>query len=225
MENIAKNSEMTVIEKLFNNLDKIKGNLSLAHNRLNKLSEKAGVRQYETEKKTDEIKEIGNNHLQITSELIKDIEKNVLDILDRVYELEQLISFETAKLAKEKGFNIPTRGFIEPKYHDTLEFIDDTCLYVYDGYSPIKEHHQILEEGWYLAPTQSLLQRWLREVHNINVESNYLPNIQKYGCLYIPMTGKAKRSDIKFVHKFYYDTYEEALEIGLYQALLFVKKS
>lgn len=199
MENKAKNSEMTFIEKLFNNLDKIKGNLSLAHNRLNKLSEKAGVRQYETEKKTDEIKETIIN--------------------------DQLISFETAKLAKEKGFNIPTRGFIEPKYHDTLEFIDDTCLYVYDGYSPIKEHHQILEEGWYLAPTQSLLQRWLREVHNINVESNYLPNIQKYGCLYIPMTGKAKRSDIKFVHKFYYDTYEEALEIGLYQALLFVKKS
>ncbi len=199
MENKAKNSEMTFIEKLFNNLDKIKGNLSLAHNRLNKLSEKAGVRQYETEKKTDEIKETIMN--------------------------DQLISFETAKLAKEKGFNIPTRGFIEPKYHDTLEFIDDTCLYVYDGYSPIKEHHQILEEGWYLAPTQSLLQRWLREVHNINVESNYLPNIQKYGCLYIPMTGKAKRSDIKFVHKFYYDTYEEALEIGLYQALLFVKKS
>ena len=199
MENKAKNSEMTFIEKLFNNLDKIKGNLSLAHNRLNKLSEKAGVRQYETEKKTDEIKETIMN--------------------------DQLISFETAKLAKEKGFNIPTRGFIEPKYHDTIEFIDDTCLYVYDGYSPIKEHHQILEEGWYLAPTQSLLQRWLREVHNINVESNYLPNIQKYGCLYIPMTGKAKRSDIKFVHKFYYDTYEEALEIGLYQALLFVKKS
>ena len=199
MENRAKNSEKTFIEKLFNNLDKIKGNLSLAHNRLNKLSEKAGVRQYETEKKTDEIKETIMN--------------------------DQLISFETAKLAKEKGFNIPTRGFIEPKYHDTIEFIDDTCLYVYDGYSPIKEHHQILEEGWYLAPTQSLLQRWLREVHNINVESNYLPNIQKYGCLYIPMTGKAKRSDIKFVHKFYYDTYEEALEIGLYQALLFVKKS
>ena len=62
-------------------------------------------------------------------------------------------------------------------------------------------------------------------VERSNVESNYLPNIQKYGCLYIPMTGKAKRSDIKFVHKFYYDTYEEALEIGLYQALLFVKKS
>ena len=199
MENKAKNSEMTFIEKLFNNLDKIKGNLSLAHNRLNKLSEKAGVRQYETEKKTDEIKETIMN--------------------------DQLISFETAKLAKEKGFNIPTRGFIAPKYHDTLEFIDDTCLYVYDGYSPINEHHQILEVAWYLAPTQSLLQRWLREVHNINVESNYLPNIQKYGCLYIPMTGKAKRSDIKFVHKFYYDTYEEALEIGLYQALLFVKKS
>jgi hypothetical protein len=44
MENIEKTSELTVIEKLFNNLDKINGNLSLTHNRLNKLSEKAGVR-------------------------------------------------------------------------------------------------------------------------------------------------------------------------------------
>jgi hypothetical protein len=68
-----------------------------------------------------------------------------------------------------------------------------------------------------------LLQRWLREVHKINVESNYLPNIQKYGCLYIPMTGKASINDLKHVNRERYNSYEEALEIGLFKALELIK--
>lgn len=76
------------------------------------------------------------------------------------------------------------------------------------------------------------LQQWLREVYNINVESNYLPNISKYRSLYKPMNIKA--SDFKTakdwynaVDKYYgktnYDTYEEALESGLLEALKLIK--
>jgi len=127
---------------------------------------------------------------------------------------EQLISWETAKLAKEKGFNIPCRGFIEPKYNDTLEFIDDTCLYVYDGFKPLKEHHEVLDENWYLAPTQSLLQKWLREVHNIFVGVIWLDTLTDIHVYQISTVGNATRPYSKF-----YNSYEEALEEGLLEAL------
>ena len=73
------------------------------------------------------------------------------------------------------------------------------------------------------------LQKWLREVHKINVESNYLPNVEKYKCLFIPMTlkkpseystpGTAFTSRFNYLGKENYNTYEEALEIGLQEAL------
>ena len=59
-------------------------------------------------------------------------------------------------------------------------------------------------------PTQSLLQKWLRDEHDIIVEvhSQYMPNsTYKYG--------------VKVKHEFYdsFDTYEEALEMGLKEGL------
>ena len=118
------------------------------------------------------------------------------------------ITFETAKLSKEKEFNEICDSHFE----------EDGGAY--DSYGLTfkpndKQEHEIL----YARPTQSLLQRWLREVHKINVESNYLPNIQKYSCLYIPMTGKASIKDINYVSKIRFNTYEEALEKGLQEAL------
>ena len=54
---------------------------------------------------------------------------------------EEICTYEVAKLAKEKGFDVPT-----PKnYRHERE---ETCN----------------------APTQSLLQRWLREEKNIHIE-------------------------------------------------------
>ncbi len=55
---------------------------------------------------------------------------------------DELVSFETAKLAKEKGFDISTS--IVNLTVGTGEVIS--------------------------IPTQSLLQRWLREVHNYNIQ-------------------------------------------------------
>jgi hypothetical protein len=134
---------------------------------------------------------------------------------------EQLITFDTAKLAKEKRFNIPTRHF----YAD-ISWKDEQIYYCNNVGYPEYTNDMGNDHGFgdiTLIPTQSLLQKWLREIHHINVESNYLPNIQKYGCLYIPMSGKAKYSDIKYVNKKYYNTYEQALEVGLQEALKLIK--
>ena len=72
---------------------------------------------------------------------------------------EQLITFETAKLAydiKLNGYNSIFPGF---NYNENGEL---------KGYS-----------DKYVAPTQSLLQRWLREKHNIDVLI-YKPDIGEY---------------------------------------------
>ena len=64
---------------------------------------------------------------------------------------EQLISFSTAKLAKEKGFD----------NYDVANYYREGINYALNnsGTSTIKE------VGNYPAPTQSLLQKWLREKH------------------------------------------------------------
>ena len=67
----------------------------------------------------------------------------------------------------------------------------------------------------------SLLAKWLREEHNIHVTSKYDIVLEKgYGyTLYFFMKDRDS-----FVNKelisYIYKTYEEAYEIGLYQALL-----
>ena len=88
------------------------------------------------------------------------------------------------------------------------------------------------EKGFRVAEknrlTQSLLQKWFREIHMINVESNYLSNIKKYRSIFKPMSIIPKTyTSIKdladalnpYYGRIGYDTYEEALEEGLKNAL------
>lgn len=67
---------------------------------------------------------------------------------------ETLISLETAELANKKGFDIP-------------------CIYYYSqkgilSGDPIKGYRKLMHKET-AAPTQSLLQKWLREKYNIIV--------------------------------------------------------
>lgn len=112
---------------------------------------------------------------------------------------DQLISFETAKLAKEKGFNEPV-------------------IYIYDQHANLFDHRMSLndlsmnsdEEFIYAAPTQSLLQKWLRDVHNIIVAPDK-DDEEKY---FLHVTGLGMWGN--------YKTWEETLEIGLENALKLV---
>jgi len=117
---------------------------------------------------------------------------------------EELISFETAKLAKEKGFN-------EPQFND---YLNEQL----EKYTSKSTHEQCIEE-YYLAPTQGLLQKWLRDIYNIDVEAPlvYRLNTRKYQVRIYRHNTKIILSTFH-----YYNTYEEALEEGLYQALLLV---
>ena len=127
---------------------------------------------------------------------------------------EELISFETAKLAKKKGFELN-------KY---LSIDDENPRNLNSNFNP--RNYQ----PWYFDLTQSLLQKWLREVHGIYVNSDHDLNPKGDGILYhtnwgyinAPTTGPRNtryRTGGGYSENEEFKTYEEALEVGLQEAL------
>ena len=127
---------------------------------------------------------------------------------------ETLITFETAKLAKEKGFDIQVLDFWakgkKPYISQGLEYMSE-CYTKSNWNNGQGSYPTKAEEVCCSAPTQSLLQKWLREVHNINVY-----------CVPTEIDETKWYNNIASSYKVYTGTYEEALEEGLYQALLLV---
>ena len=78
---------------------------------------------------------------------------------------EELISYETAKLAKEKGFNWP----VVSSYNDEGDTFCKTKPHDWN----IKRTAALKKNPYCSAPTQSLLQKWLREIHNLQININY----------------------------------------------------
>ena len=93
---------------------------------------------------------------------------------------DTLITFETAKLAKDKGFDL----YCEKQYYKCGK------LSGFTGYDFMKKHHKNSAihnithkdyegnnfenyESYCTAPTQSLLRKWIREVHNIDINIIY----------------------------------------------------
>lgn len=139
---------------------------------------------------------------------------------------DALIGFEVAKLAKEKGFNLnsqayygcddPSSGFVKPNQLFLREWENWTNFGNED--SP--------QEGTavYSAPTQSLLQRWLREEHGliISIEPTFTyaltTNVGYYA--YVKKVNKEINTlEYLYLDIYFSATYEESLEIGLLEAL------
>lgn len=119
---------------------------------------------------------------------------------------EQLINYSTAKLAKEKGFNLPTNY-----YYDKigLEKGDGDCEFIYLNHNAF--------DGLYSAPTQTELQKWLREIHNIIVYA--IPSIEdrkKWYC-------RAQNNESHYIKVDGLDSYEKAIEAGLIAGLTLIK--
>jgi len=119
---------------------------------------------------------------------------------------EQLITFETAKLAKEKQFEES----------------------VSNAYTKEGNLWKGNDKRVYLAPTQSLLQKWLREVHNIHVNpqpyhesADHTNDITGY---YMGDIEHGARGKVLWIGDDNYSTYEEALEAGLLKALKEINK-
>jgi hypothetical protein len=76
-------------------------------------------------------------------------------------------------------------------------------------YGPDYQNNDYENSINYEAATQSLLQRWLREVYNIHVWPKY--GEKGYFCI----VGKSDMDEIEG----WWEKYEEALEAGLFNAL------
>jgi len=115
---------------------------------------------------------------------------------------DQLISFETAKLAKERGFD----------YN------------IYGGYTDYNEDGDLLDEvdeRWYKqilypAPTQSLLQKWLRDEHKIHISILPVNYLRTNVFRFVAQIETMKYLDrTKAKHKTYEEAMDKALEEGL----------
>ncbi|MFZ2486965.1 MAG: hypothetical protein WAZ19_02490 [Anaerolineae bacterium] len=126
---------------------------------------------------------------------------------------ESRISFNTTTLAKEKGFNLDCDRYYQDSPRAGSFAINNI------NNSLIDELHK--EDPncviYYACPTQSLLQKWMREVHNIHIVVD-LPWIKNgWEATIIDLLTGNKFLTIREYNK--YHTYEEVLEEGLYQAL------
>ena len=125
---------------------------------------------------------------------------------------EQLITFETAKLAKEKGFFQETNRLEIPYYNYKGEFKGDVSDWRIRKYIRGEDTSDI---EFVFAPTQSLLAKWLREEHNIIVLVDY-EGIDGYYYKFYSYKEGNKNYDASGKN---YNTYEDAYEIGLQEAL------
>jgi|AntRauTorckE6833_2_1112554.scaffolds.fasta_scaffold00137_24 hypothetical protein len=147
---------------------------------------------------------------------------------------EQIVTFGTAKLAKKKGF-------IEPDRDNHRAYSEDGELgSIFDSNKP----HNIT------APTQALLQKWLRDEHGIDINAIAygIENREKslategtrkirgaiwpgkyiYDKKYIWIIGEFDiddilNGDLKVKKDIIFDTHEEAFEEGLQKALKTIK--
>ena len=133
---------------------------------------------------------------------------------------DEIVSFETAMLLKEKGFNEPCSYYYENNELYKL------CYYQGDGTgfvcnnSPISDRLSC-EEMQCTAPTQSLAQKWLRESRSITFNANsHSNNGEIIYVVTIKVISSNKYIDFNVMmdtsnKAIMFDNYEEAIESGL----------
>lgn len=117
---------------------------------------------------------------------------------------EKLIELETALLAQEKGFDIETYQL----------------PYMLEGEHKGRRGASVDCKNYVKCCTQSLLQKWLREIHNIPVTVLHFPKYDNKGISeYIEYRYSFIDDNEVWDEIHRHKTYEEALEIGLQEAL------
>ena len=131
------------------------------------------------------------------------------------YMTEELVTLETAKVLKEKGFKEDVSVF--------YELVCEEGSYEYELFESYDAQNYNASVYSFSAPTQYIVQKWLRETKNMHVciyrsASGYGYDISKAdngthitdGIFDGPNDGGQ------------WDTYEEALEVGIQEALKLV---
>lgn len=138
----------------------------------------------------------------------------------------ELISFETAVLAKEKGCTLDlfTDDYLyEDEYGDTF-----LC-----NFDPSKDNSKVKNNiRREVLCSQPLLQRWLREVHNLHIIVNAYDDKGNWSLTNIRIINLNSWENHQRMcalrEKYdgiFFTTYEEAMEIGLQEGLSLIPSS
>ena len=114
---------------------------------------------------------------------------------------EDYVSFEVAKLLKEKGFDEPTFWF-----------------YVGDGTKYLA--HKTLNGDWYRRPTLQMAMKWLREVHSLYVDISFNRFNKTYHFNIVQYYQYDNKNKPYIEQTFYvldnmFDSYEKAIESAI----------
>ena len=117
---------------------------------------------------------------------------------------EDYVSFEIAKLLKEKGFDEPCECFYDTEHND---------ISIVNGW--MDTSNSLLEEREFLcysAPTLQMAMKWLREMYDIHV----VPRKDFFNGTYTGMIYDGRRENVfdkdDYIALVGYETYEQACE-------------
>ncbi len=136
--------------------------------------------------------------------------------------IDTKLTYENSKLAKSKGLNY----ICEESYYNKLLALTSYHM------SSNKDNEDFDSQDLIFKPTQTLAQKWLRETHRIVVEvrisahAKYIVDvINDYSITHIGMGNMSYFTNIIHLTNDFkgYETYEEALEIGIGQGLQLIK--
>lgn len=152
---------------------------------------------------------------------------------------EQYVSFEVAKLLKEKGFRAITNRYYNAQY-DEIRTVSDTFMM---DWNDEERMSKVFMPGSIAIPTQQMACAWLRLVHHIHVCPEYKAFFQErpkkvYHCWCCKIVGidrYFKRGinevdvldpdyfffhDAKTYHESYEDACNECIEFALKKNLI-----
>ena len=130
---------------------------------------------------------------------------------------EDYVSFETAKLLKEKGFNEPCRLYYD-KYHGCVPiFVEDSKLTEYGYKELVRNDQNSISDFIASAPSLYVTMKWLREVHSLSVEVQFFLNeendISSWNYDIIDIITYCNKARYAMCVNF--ETYEEACEAAV----------
>ena len=120
---------------------------------------------------------------------------------------EQFVSFETAKMLKEAGFDVPC----------TSQYTDNGF-----GWDNLSQVNYNSCESLFSRPTQALAARWLRDVYNVAIYSLYDDDMEQWFYVVDAFTKNPVINGFQSGSE--YDDYESAFEDGLREAIKLIKK-
>ena len=119
---------------------------------------------------------------------------------------EQLITYKTAKLAKEKRFNEDCQFVFTDKGEEYNNKIPSTQI----------------PNNYHLRPSQSLLQKWLRDIHKIDISILIVAG-DNYGAYIHKDRNKQLQFEVHITYENQHTIYEETLERALLESLRLIK--